>query len=73
MNDYQVKSISSLTDIRNKGFAHGGYFYQLLHTEDWQRAEQEGYFGKYQLDLFNAIKNLSDKEDSVIIKYKVAF
>lgn len=73
MKSYQVKSTPSLTDIRNKGFAHDGYFYELLQTEDWQRAEQEEYFGKYQVDLTNAIKNLSDKEDPILIKYKVAF
>lgn len=72
-NTGKSKMTKSLLGIRNKSYSKDGFFYQVMQRSDWQRALDLGYFGKYEAKLLKSIENLTDREDPIIIKYKVAF
>jgi len=67
------KITKALTNVRNNSYSKDGYFYQVMQHEDWQRALDQAYFGKYENKLLQSIERLSDEEDPIILKYKVAF
>lgn len=67
------KITKALLGIRNKSYSKDGYFYQVMQQEDWQRALDISYFGKYEEKLLKSIETLTDKEDPIILKYKVGF
>jgi len=67
------KITKALMDVRNKSYSKDGYFYQVMQHEDWQRALDQAYFGKHENKLIKSIEKLSDQEDPIILKYKVAF
>lgn len=69
----KVKLTEALMNVRNKTYAKDGYFYQLMRQEDWQRALDISYFGRHEKQLLQSIQRLSDEEDPIIIKYKIAF
>ncbi|GAB3012449.1 6-bladed beta-propeller [uncultured Cyclobacterium sp.] len=72
--DTGMKKITkSLTDVRNSTYSKDGYFYQVLQYEDWQRALDLSYFGKYEELLLQCVENLIDEEDPIILKYTVGF
>ncbi|WP_439484087.1 6-bladed beta-propeller [Cyclobacterium plantarum] len=72
--DTGMKKITkALMDVRNKSYSSDGYFYQVMQQEDWQRALDESYFGKHEKKLLKSIQRLSDEEDPIILKYKIAF
>ncbi|WP_162340387.1 hypothetical protein [Cyclobacterium salsum] len=72
--DTRKKKITkALSGIRNKSYSKDGYFYQVMQQEDWQRALNISYFGKYEEKLLKSIETLTDKEDPIILKYKVGF
>lgn len=67
------KITKALLGIRNKSYSSDGYFYQVMQQEDWQRALDKAYFGKHEEKLRKSIETLTDREDPIILKYKVAF
>lgn len=72
--DTQKKKVTkALLNVRNKSYSRDGYFYQVMVQEDWQRALDKSYFGKYEKKLLQSIQKLSDEEDPIILKYKIAF
>lgn len=72
--DTGMKKITkSLTDVRNSSYSKDGYFYQVMQYEDWQRALDNSFFGKYEEQLLLCIEKLPDEEDPIILKYTVAF
>ncbi len=74
--DYQgsnVKAIRAFGSFSAKGFAKDGYFYELLYSEEVMGHIEDRTFGKYSPLLEEAFDKLIDKEDPVIMKYKVRF
>lgn len=63
----------ALLSVRNNSYSKDGYFYQILQQEDWQRALDREYFGRFEKELLKALEKLSDQEDPIILKFKVAF
>tara|TARA_R110002124_G_scaffold244306_1_gene409395 strand:- start:3235 stop:4410 length:1176 start_codon:yes stop_codon:yes gene_type:complete len=72
-NTGELKMTKALLNIRNNSCSAEGYFYQAMQQTDWQRALDLGYFGKYEEKLLQSIEKLSDEEDPIILKFKVAF
>lgn len=70
----QVSAFPSFAGWTNgKGFAAGGFFYDVLLAEDWIYAVENGLLGKYGNDLEKNLKDLGDFEDPVIVKYQIKF
>jgi hypothetical protein len=69
----RVKAIRAFGNFSAKGFAKDGYFYELLYSEEVMGHLEVGTFGKYSPFLEEAVEKLIDKEDPVIMKYKVSF
>ncbi len=68
----QVIAFQSLAGWSNgKGDARDGYFYDILRADDWIYALENGLLGKYGEQLENAINDLGDFEDPILIKYQV--
>ena len=68
----QVTAFKSLAGWSNgKGDAQDGYFYDVLRTDDWILALENGALGKYGEQLEKMIDELGDFEDSILIKYQV--
>lgn len=69
----KVKAIRAFGNYSAKGFAKNGYFYELLYSEEVEGHLEAGTFGKFSPLLEEAVGKLIDKEDPVIMKYKVGF
>jgi hypothetical protein len=67
------KIAKALLPVRNNSYSKDGYFFQIMQQEDWQRALDREYFGRYEMKLLQAIENLSDQEDPIILKFKLHF
>ncbi|RAI88008.1 6-bladed beta-propeller [Algoriphagus yeomjeoni] len=68
----QVTAFKSLAGWSNgKGDAKDGYFYDVLRTDDWIYALENGTLGKYAEQLEKSIGELGDFEDPILIKYQV--
>lgn len=67
------KITKSLLGIRNQSYSKDGYFYQVMQPSDWQRALDIGYFGSHENKLLETVEQLADREDPIIVTYKVVF
>lgn len=71
--DAEFKLSRAFGNFSGKGFAKNGYFYELLYAESVMAYLEKGTFGKFSPQLEAAVERLIDKEDPVIMKYKVSF
>ncbi|SEI77743.1 6-bladed beta-propeller protein [Cyclobacterium xiamenense] len=67
------KITKSLLGFRNQSYSKDGYFYQVMQPSDWQRALDIGYFGSHENKLLETVEQLTDREDPIIVTYKVVF
>jgi hypothetical protein len=58
-------------NFSGKGFVKNGYFYELLYAETVMAYLENGTFGRFSDQLEEAVEKLIDKEDPVMMKYKV--
>lgn len=54
-----------------KGYEKDGFFYEILYADDIQNYIESNYFGKYTTQLNEAMENLVDEEDPILLKYNV--
>ncbi|WP_226390039.1 6-bladed beta-propeller [Penaeicola halotolerans] len=69
----QAKLAKSAASFSDSGFTKDGYFYQLLFVERWLSHLESGFFGKHTEKLQEAVDNLTDGEDPILVKYKIKF
>ncbi len=69
----QAKLAKSAVSFSDSGFTKDGYFYQLLFVERWLSHLESGFFGKHTEKLQEAVDNLTDGEDPILVKYKIKF
>ncbi|EAZ80043.1 6-bladed beta-propeller [Algoriphagus machipongonensis] len=68
----QVVAFPSLVGWSNgKGDAKDGWFYEVLQTDDWVNALDNGLFGSYTSQLEEMLDGLGDFEDPILIKYQI--
>ncbi|WP_339869942.1 6-bladed beta-propeller [uncultured Algoriphagus sp.] len=71
-NTKKVTAFPSLAGWSNgKGDAKDGFFYDVLRTDDWLYALENGSLGKYGEQLETRMRELKDFEDPILIKYQV--
>jgi hypothetical protein len=69
----EVKVSRAFGNFGGKGFAKDDYFYEWLYAEYFMAYLESGFFGKFTVDLENAMEKLVDQEDPILVKYKVRF